>query len=94
MRCAASRIDATSRPRSISINEALRQDPRFALAFAGLADASVAMYRETNDTKWADKAVFAAQQGKRLDDSLLEVRARHGPGVSRDGQRPTRPSPS
>ncbi len=55
-------------------NDALKQDPRFALAFAGLSDASVAMYHDTADTKWADQAVFTAQQAKRLDDSLLEVR--------------------
>jgi tetratricopeptide (TPR) repeat protein len=54
--------------------EAIEADPRFALAFAGLADASVQMYRETKDRIWADKAVFASQQAKRLDESLLEVR--------------------
>jgi len=59
-------------------NEALRLDPRFALAFAGLADASLVMYRETNDTSWADKAVYASQQGKSIDDTLLEVRAAAG----------------
>jgi serine/threonine protein kinase/tetratricopeptide (TPR) repeat protein len=59
-------------------NQALRLDPRFAVAFAGLADASLVMYRETNDTAWADKAVYAAQQGKSIDDTLLEVRAAAG----------------
>jgi serine/threonine-protein kinase len=54
--------------------DALKLDPRFALAYAGLADASLQMYGETNETIWADKAVFAAQQGQRLDSSLLEVR--------------------
>jgi tetratricopeptide (TPR) repeat protein len=59
-------------------NEALKLDPRFALAFAGLADASLQMYRETNEPLWADKAVYAAQQGQRIDDSLLEVRSAAG----------------
>ena len=59
-------------------NEALTLDPKFALAFAGLADASLQMYRETNETIWADKAVYAAQQGQRIDDTLLEVRAAAG----------------
>jgi serine/threonine protein kinase/tetratricopeptide (TPR) repeat protein len=59
-------------------NEALKQDPRFALAYAGLSDASLALYHDTSDTAWADKAVYAAQQGQRLDDSLLEVRAAIG----------------
>jgi serine/threonine protein kinase/tetratricopeptide (TPR) repeat protein len=57
---------------------ALTTDPKFALAFAGLADASLQMYRETKERIWADKAVFAAQQGQRLDDSLLEVRVASG----------------
>ena len=43
-------------------NDALRQDPRFALAFAGLSDASVAMYHDSADTKWATQAVYTAQQ--------------------------------
>jgi eukaryotic-like serine/threonine-protein kinase len=59
-------------------NQALQLDPRFALAFAGLADASLQMYHETHDTGWADKAVYAAQQGQRIDDSLLEVRVAAG----------------
>ena len=59
-------------------NEALKTDPRFALAFAGLADASLQMYRETRERLWADKAVFAAQQGQRIDGSLLEVRIAAG----------------
>jgi eukaryotic-like serine/threonine-protein kinase len=54
--------------------EAIEVDPRFALAFAGLADAAVQMYRETKDRLWADKAVFASQQAKRLNEDLLEVR--------------------
>jgi serine/threonine-protein kinase len=58
--------------------DALKLDPRFALAYAGLADASLQMYRETNETLWADKAVYAAQQGEHIDDSLLEVRAAVG----------------
>jgi serine/threonine-protein kinase len=59
-------------------NQALALDPRFALAYAGLADASLQMYRETRETLWADKAVYAAQQGQRIDDSLLEVRVAAG----------------
>ncbi len=54
--------------------EALQADSRFALAYAGLADAQLLMYRETKDRLWADKAVAATQQGKRLDENLLEVR--------------------
>jgi tetratricopeptide (TPR) repeat protein len=59
-------------------NDALATDPKFALAFAGLADALLQMYRETRERLWADKAVFAAQQGQRLDGGLLEVRIAAG----------------
>jgi serine/threonine-protein kinase len=58
--------------------QALETDPRFALAYAGVADASLQMYRETRDRLWADKAVFAADQGKRLDPNLVEVRIASG----------------
>jgi len=58
--------------------EALLADPRFALAYAGLTDAWLRMYRETRETLSADKAVAAAQQGRRLDENLLEVRLAAG----------------
>ncbi len=58
--------------------EALGADPRFALAHAGLADASLQMYRETRDRLWADRAVYATEQGKRLDQNLVEVRLASG----------------
>jgi tetratricopeptide (TPR) repeat protein len=58
--------------------EALETDPRFALAYAGLADASIQMYRETRERLWADRAVFAADQGKSLDQNLVEVRLASG----------------
>jgi len=56
-----------------SYEQALTKDPRFALAFAGLADAYLSKYGDTRDQLWADKALFAAQQGQRLDAQLLEV---------------------
>jgi len=55
-------------------NEALALDPRFALAYAGIADASLKMYNTTEDRFWTQKAMGAAQQAHRLDDSLPEVR--------------------
>jgi serine/threonine protein kinase/tetratricopeptide (TPR) repeat protein len=58
--------------------EALAIDPRFALAYAGLADASIQMYRETRERLWADKAVYAAERGKQLDRNLVEVRLASG----------------
>ena len=53
--------------------QALTKDPRFALAFAGLADAYLTKYSDTRDQLWADKALFAAQQAQRIDAQLLEV---------------------
>jgi tetratricopeptide (TPR) repeat protein len=58
--------------------EALAIDPRFALAYAGLSDASNQMYRETRERLWADRAVYAADRGKQLDENLVEVRLASG----------------
>lgn len=53
--------------------EALKKDPGFALAYAGLADASLEMYRQKKDSFWAERALVAAQQALRLDDNLAEA---------------------
>ena len=53
--------------------EALKIDARFALAYTGIADASIRMFRETKNASWSQKAVSAAEQAQSLDDSLLEV---------------------
>ena len=53
--------------------EALKKDPNFALAYAGLADASLGMYHTTKDSLWAQKALGAAQQAQQLNDELAEV---------------------
>jgi tetratricopeptide (TPR) repeat protein len=53
--------------------DALKRDPNFALAYAGVADASLVMYREKKDSFWAQKALAAAQQAQRLNDNLPEV---------------------
>jgi eukaryotic-like serine/threonine-protein kinase len=66
--------------------QALQADPRFALAHAGLADASIQMYRETRDRLWADRAVFSAEQGKRLDQNLVEVRVASGKAYLETGK--------
>jgi len=54
-------------------NEAVKNDPHFALAYSGLADANRAMYQETKDVSWANKALGAAQHADSLNDSLPEV---------------------
>src|SRR6266436_4706918 len=53
--------------------QALKKDPAFALAYAGVADASLVMYHERKDSFWSQKALAAAQQAERLNDNLPEV---------------------
>jgi serine/threonine protein kinase/tetratricopeptide (TPR) repeat protein len=54
-------------------DQALKKDSGFALAYCGMADASLLMYREKKDSFWAQKASAAAQQAQHLNDSLPEV---------------------
>lgn len=53
--------------------QAIRKDGRFALAHAGLADASLLMYDETKDNLWAERARAAALRARDLDDQMPEV---------------------
>jgi tetratricopeptide (TPR) repeat protein/TolB-like protein len=53
--------------------DALKSDPGFALAYAGLSEASLVMYREKKDAFWAQKALAAAEQAERLNDNSAEV---------------------
>jgi serine/threonine protein kinase/tetratricopeptide (TPR) repeat protein len=53
--------------------EALKKDPSFALAYAGIADATLILYDEKKDSLLAQKALGAAQQAQRLNDNLPEV---------------------
>ena len=52
---------------------ALKRDPGFALAYSGLADANLQVYRLQKDSAWADKALAAAQQARRLNENLPEA---------------------
>ncbi|PYT20967.1 MAG: hypothetical protein DMG57_40310 [Acidobacteria bacterium] len=54
-------------------SQAIRQDSRFALAYAGMADTSMALYESTKEDSWAQKALSAAQQARQLNPSLPEV---------------------
>jgi eukaryotic-like serine/threonine-protein kinase len=65
---------------------AVKKDPSFALAYTGLADASLRMYREKKDSVWAQKALSASQQAGRLDDNLAEVHAALGGVYSATGK--------
>jgi tetratricopeptide (TPR) repeat protein/TolB-like protein len=53
--------------------DALQQDPNYALAWAGLAEASLRKARETGDKKWSETAITDAQRAVRLDGSLALV---------------------
>jgi len=52
---------------------ALKLDPNFALAYAGIADASLEVYLQNKDRFWADKAFSAAQQAEHLNNKLPDV---------------------
>ena len=59
-------------------DQALREDPKFALAYTGIADASLRMYKIKKDSFWTQKALAAAQQAEQLNDKLPEVHATLG----------------
>jgi serine/threonine protein kinase/tetratricopeptide (TPR) repeat protein len=53
--------------------QAIQKDASFALAYAGLADASLDLYVFNKDNLWAQKALAAAQRAQGLNDNLPEV---------------------
>jgi serine/threonine protein kinase/tetratricopeptide (TPR) repeat protein len=55
------------------LESALRQDPNFALAYTGLADANLRLYKDTKDSLYAEKALSSAQKAESLNASLPEV---------------------
>jgi len=65
---------------------AIKQDPSFALAYTGLADASLRMYREKNDRVWAEKALALSQQAQQLNDNAAEVHFTLGSVYSATGK--------
>ncbi len=58
--------------------QALAKDRKFALAYAGIADAAARIYRQTKLATWSTRSLSAAQQAARLDDKLAEVHASLG----------------
>jgi eukaryotic-like serine/threonine-protein kinase len=53
--------------------QASKADPKFALAWTGIADASLRMYDSKRDNFWTQKALTAAQAAAQLNDKLPEV---------------------
>lgn len=67
-------------------NQAVAKDPSFALAYTGVADASLRMYGIKKDSFWTDKALAAAEQAKQLNGSLPEVHFALGSAYSATGK--------
>jgi eukaryotic-like serine/threonine-protein kinase len=65
---------------------ALAKDPNFALAYTGMADASLRMYKEKKEGIWAQKALMSAQQAARLNANLAEVHLALGSVYSATGK--------
>jgi serine/threonine protein kinase/tetratricopeptide (TPR) repeat protein len=59
-------------------DQALKADPKFALAFTGMADASLRMYGFKKDNFWTQKALTAAQAAEQINDKLPEVHSALG----------------
>lgn len=66
--------------------QAAEKDSNFALAYAGLADASRRLYGETKESIWAQKANLAAQQAERLSSTIPEVHLSLGSVYSMTGK--------
>ncbi len=80
-------LDVENVKQAIAVYEdALKRDPNFVLAYTGIADASMRMYKETKDSKWADRALSAGQQAATLNDSLPEVHVALGSIYSQTGK--------
>ncbi len=58
--------------------QALKADPKFALALTGVADASLRMYDSKKDNFWTQKALTAAQAAAQINDKLPEVHSALG----------------
>ncbi len=66
--------------------QAVRRDPRFALAHTGLADASLAMYGEKRDSIWVERARASAERAREIDDKLPQVHFALGSVYSESGR--------
>ena len=67
-------------------NQSLKKDPNFALAYTGLANASLRMYSVKKDASWSEKALVAARRAAELSDKLPEAHMALGTVYSATGQ--------
>jgi tetratricopeptide (TPR) repeat protein/TolB-like protein/predicted Ser/Thr protein kinase len=74
------------RQAGLLFEQAIDKDSTFALAYAGLADASILLYNESKESIWAQKATLAAQQAERLNSTLPEVHFSLGGVYSNTGK--------
>ena len=58
--------------------QAVRDDPRFALAYAAMSDVLLRLYTLTRENAWAGRARFAADQAHGLDPNRPEVHLARG----------------
>ncbi len=80
--------DATSAQAALDLfQQATRIDSGFALAYAGMADASMILWDRTKDRKWVDGAVHAAEQAERLNSNLPEVHNSLGTAYTATGKK-------
>jgi serine/threonine-protein kinase len=54
--------------------DAVQADPKFAMGYAGLAEAQWGMYSNTNDKSWADKALASTATAIKLEPNRPAVR--------------------
>jgi tetratricopeptide (TPR) repeat protein/TolB-like protein len=55
------------------MERALQQDSNFALAYTGISDADLRLYRDSKDGLFAEKALAAAQKAESINPNLPEV---------------------
>jgi eukaryotic-like serine/threonine-protein kinase len=55
------------------MERALQQDSNFALAYTGISDANLRLYRDSKDGLFAEKALAAAQKAESINSNLPEV---------------------
>src|SRR5579884_538945 len=66
--------------------QASSKDPSFTLAWTGITDASLQLYRIKKDSIWSDKALAAAQQAHGLNPGLAEAHLAMGSAYTATGR--------
>ncbi len=81
------RRDAAGDNAALALFEQARaKDPSFALAWTGVADASLELYGRNKQSFWAEKALAAAREARNRNESLPEVHFALGSVYSATGK--------